>query len=1510
MRGNRNGPAMWNDAMISQSPCPPVDTLKRYSLGQYRDDEGNAIEQHLNGCAVCETTLAKFDSSHDSLVRHLPLTGRRQSHAEPPGWMQRLMAGPPADGLIANDEVAGPEEAENGDAEFGAYELTGILGRGGMGVVYDARHRQLGRPVAIKVLSPQLVAAKDAARRFHREIQVLGRLDHPGIVSATDAGKVGGAAYLVMERIDGVDLARLVRQAGPLSIGEACAVARQVALALAAAHQAAATHRDVKPSNVMVDRGGRVKLLDFGLAHLSESVSDHHDTSLGRLLGTLDYMAPEQAVGESVGPAADLYGLGATLFFLLTGRPPKASDHRQSLLQQLRAVADEVPPRLKDVRADVPESLSELVAQLLDRDPQSRPKDADELAVRMEAWADENAGDSLRALVASTAVPVGQTAHGQQAVAESFLELTGSVPGRVATQDSAAPDPAGGRGRAVVWALAGLGSLFAAVWLGIVLLIETPEGTLRIESEVEDIRIEVLGEDERVWEVEIEGDAEETRLKVGKYRLRLAAGYETLAVQPDAVVLRRGEQVVARIVQRPEPAPQDAPGDVPIYRGESLLIWQQRFAGETDPVARLEAAKALVAMAEPLPTEQRVARICHIGGEVLRSGWGDGALIGALHPYLFGYGFASAKWPEKAYPDLQKTWDSLVELSTSAVLGGSPEQTAAALTEVIGKAPLPNAIFAAILLEQRNVARKISEHPPAVDVLITDGTRPTDPLLDRHLVLIRSRLSEHASPEVQPTLATDVVRLGEHLASEENVDDRFAFTKALLARTDGVELPNELRVRMVLQVLLSQPVLTQQEFFQTRWYSDGEFAYPDQWMQAARKYAGPWWDEWIGVACDYLDRHPAETEQTAAVIETFNMLLRCRKKEDDWQTDELVKVLTDRLRARYRNADGDAAEQVHATSTHDLLAYIILAGGDIPEFVVRQQTPVADAEAYQAFLNALDEDVEWDSLRRSAENFHDLILSNPFQVVAAIVRNVSSFDQRTNGVVGGYPPDDELPPAPDVTSRHLTAIPVVITLLSTRGNGNDSPPPIEPLLLLAIAAELTGETEEQDEWIAEMFGGGYYPALFRRHIGDALDYPFVVREITEMWLRRMHERSTSEKLTEQLEKLMPALRDDAVPQAKYGQPYKSSRSQQEAMARQASANRDEDEQQDSWGKQSSPEFPAVKVFVKSEGGEPLVGASVTMKLLGEEARPVRVIAESADDGIAVDRVLPYGRYYVTVKTAAGWFTMMSEVMVEFGKNLELTIVAPAAGENATLVIDGRFKPADISELRFGVWQEAVGKVSAGYTVLYSPEPGVPLDRLATFPTLGDGIEEVALSISVTVHREVPQPDGSQIRWSWSPAVEEHPRRFLLTADHIYPIIDSDGEKARRRQGTPYFAASENSRLDVGYIEYVIGQQAELPTSLPLPAGRTAVYVTGIAGRPNAVVREALGVGEPSGEQQIWLPAELKRESGWVSRIMDLSHWRQRGEDESGLEHLARQEQELKQGATLRVKIEPPPAAGR
>ena len=236
---------------------------------------------------------------------------------------------------------AGPSASGSPHA-LGEYEILERLGSGGMGEVYKARHRRLNKLVALKLLPVASSSLQERVARFVREMQAVGPLDHPNVVEAFDAGEEGGKAYLVMRLVEGVDQDRLDRERGPLPVAEACDLARQAAQGLDYLHRRGLIHRDVKPSNLMRTPEGMVKVLDLGLARLPvEDGSGENLTGSGQPVGTPDYLSPEQAAGATVDARSDLYGLGCTLFYLLTCRPPFA--HRRGWLGKLQAHQDESP---------------------------------------------------------------------------------------------------------------------------------------------------------------------------------------------------------------------------------------------------------------------------------------------------------------------------------------------------------------------------------------------------------------------------------------------------------------------------------------------------------------------------------------------------------------------------------------------------------------------------------------------------------------------------------------------------------------------------------------------------------------------------------------------------------------------------------------------------------------------------------------------------------------------------------------------------------------------------------------------------------------------------------------------------------------------------------------------------------------------------------------------------------------------------------------------------------------
>jgi WD40 repeat protein/serine/threonine protein kinase len=312
-----------------------------------------------------------------------------------------------------NQLVAG----RGADLVLGPYLILERLGEGGSGQVFKARHRRLNRIDAVKLIRKDLVADAEVVARFYREIRVISQMAHPNIVHAFDAGPAGPTHFLAMEYVDGTDLARLVKQSGPLPVEQACEYVRQAACGLAHAHEKGLVHRDVKPPNLLVSGGvvkatthhsslttHQVKVLDLGLARFQQTANDEvtHFLTMGNttglttpagavMMGTPDYMAPEQALDfHQADIRADIYSLGCTLFFLLTGQPPFPGG---GLTQKLLRHQQEAPPAVDQLRGDVPPGLSAVLRRMLAKQPQDRFQTPAELARALEPFA--RAGGSV-----------------------------------------------------------------------------------------------------------------------------------------------------------------------------------------------------------------------------------------------------------------------------------------------------------------------------------------------------------------------------------------------------------------------------------------------------------------------------------------------------------------------------------------------------------------------------------------------------------------------------------------------------------------------------------------------------------------------------------------------------------------------------------------------------------------------------------------------------------------------------------------------------------------------------------------------------------------------------------------------------------------------------------------------------------------------------------------------------------------------------------------------------------
>jgi serine/threonine-protein kinase len=376
-----------DDAQSRTGPCPPRDDLAAFNRGELPDPDLEKLADHVSDCTDCASTLGALRAEDTAAA------GLREALQGPPvtepGFeaLEARARGLVPDLSVTAVKVAVPPELPAPEAEwlprpFGGYELLARIGRGGGGVVYLARQLGLNRLVALKHLRAGPYADPDDRARFQTEGEALARVRHPNVVQVYEVGACEGQPYLSMELVEGGSLARRLL-AGPLPPREAAELVRALARAAHAMHQQGVVHRDLKPGNVLLAADGAPKLSDFGLAKLLDAEADH--TVTGTVLGTVSYMAPEQAEGRSrhVTPATDVWALGAVLYECLTGRPPFKGPSREATLEQVRRQEPAPPWRW---RRGLPRDLAAVCLKCLEKNPAHRYPSAEALADDLERW--------------------------------------------------------------------------------------------------------------------------------------------------------------------------------------------------------------------------------------------------------------------------------------------------------------------------------------------------------------------------------------------------------------------------------------------------------------------------------------------------------------------------------------------------------------------------------------------------------------------------------------------------------------------------------------------------------------------------------------------------------------------------------------------------------------------------------------------------------------------------------------------------------------------------------------------------------------------------------------------------------------------------------------------------------------------------------------------------------------------------------------------------------------------
>jgi tRNA A-37 threonylcarbamoyl transferase component Bud32 len=467
------------------------------------------------------------------------------------------------------------------------YQVLGLLGAGGMGAVYKARHRLMERTVALKVINKRLTGDSAWVERFRREVQAAARLAHPNIVTAHDAEQAGDTHFLVMEYVPGVNLAEVVKKKGPLPVAHACHYARQAALGLQHAHEKGMVHRDIKPHNLMLTTKGRIKILDFGLARFASESGPAPPaspgglsklgplTQAGAVMGTPDYIAPEQATdARTADTRADLYSLGCTLYYLLTGRPPFA---KGTALQRILAHAEQTPEPVTAYRPDVPAELAAVLERMMAKDPAQRFQTPAEVA------------SALAPFISPAATPAPArdepAADTQAGAGGPLAETVGLIWARI-TDDSPQEDlvvkPARTRRRLGPAAAAALVLVGLAIAGAVaVYRIRTDEGELVITTESDDVEVVIKQGGKLVRIVDTKTDKQvalalrsgvyELELKGAPKELRLSIENVTPGRGKTVITLVRGKTVIATIVRVPKdeekpPVTADPPIPHPPHR--------------------------------------------------------------------------------------------------------------------------------------------------------------------------------------------------------------------------------------------------------------------------------------------------------------------------------------------------------------------------------------------------------------------------------------------------------------------------------------------------------------------------------------------------------------------------------------------------------------------------------------------------------------------------------------------------------------------------------------------------------------------------------------------------------------------------------------------------------------------------------------------------------------------------------------------------------------------------------
>ncbi|XZE20706.1 protein kinase domain-containing protein [Pirellulaceae bacterium SH449] len=495
----------------TQLHCSNPNYLHTFLRGQLSSQEEYELQIHLNDCPRCRQRLdnaaadaAAWNEAKQFLgngALHDSTGDSDNGHEDATQGSQRIRQ------VL---DALGPTDDPESLGRIGGYEVTGVVGAGGMGVVLKAHDCSLDRIVAIKIISPHLATSGSARKRFAREAKAAAAVLHPNVIAIHTVASEDAHPFLVMQYVRGTSLQKRIDSQGPLPLKDTLRIGAQIAAGLAAAHDQGLVHRDIKPANILLEEGvERVTITDFGLAR---AVDDASLTCSGVIAGTPQYMSPEQTRGEPIDARSDLFSLGSVLYAMCTGRSPFRAETTYGVLHR---IASDNPTSVCEINSDVPEWLGQFIERLMAKRPEDRFESATQVAELLE----------------------GCLAHVQQPAASP-------LPGAVAKLA-----PIRTRRPPISKFIAAAAGAVALFFAGILIVLELDKGTLTIESEIDDVPIRIMQGDEVVKSLTVSRDGRTTRIAAGHYTVEIEHSFDKATVENGMVTLSQGGNKVVKVTE-------------------------------------------------------------------------------------------------------------------------------------------------------------------------------------------------------------------------------------------------------------------------------------------------------------------------------------------------------------------------------------------------------------------------------------------------------------------------------------------------------------------------------------------------------------------------------------------------------------------------------------------------------------------------------------------------------------------------------------------------------------------------------------------------------------------------------------------------------------------------------------------------------------------------------------------------------------------------------------------------